>query len=178
MLDDNHLLLRNYYELLLLKIDYHSLRVNLISKTASGFRYYWIILDQLNPNNFLNHSCFGFATGKLIGDKIVCSPRQEFDFTSIKYPKLAGNIVFALQSLNRRYDVEVLEFKYCEINLATMEKKITEVHSNLSKYYCYDWHHTVNFLFLYLISIYFSHIAGMRIGCIFLLKTLSRYVKF
>jgi hypothetical protein len=168
MLDETRLLLRNISELLLLKIDYDSLGVNAVSKTAFGLIYTSFIVDQLNHNNFLMYSFFEFATCNLIDDKIVCSPRRQFDFFSLYYPKLVGNTVSGLEFLSRLNDRSVWECKYCEINVTTLKKSTTNVGFNWNNRYS-DWNHTVNFLFSYLISIYFRYIAGMRIGCILLL---------
>jgi hypothetical protein len=178
MLNEHYLLLESFSKFLLLKFDYDSCEVKVVSTTYLYFESPRIIVDQLNQNNFLIYSHNKFATSSVICNEIVISPCQTLDLDGLVYSKLAGNILSGLRLLNRQNDTEDWKLEYSEINLTTLDKKIKEVCYALNDYRFY-LNDEVIFLFLYLIFIYFSYIAGMKVVCTFCWRIpVVGYVKF
>lgn len=125
LIGDNHLLIATYDELFLLKIDYKSWKVNIISKTDVSLSRFFI--DQLNDNNFSTYDRFGFITGSLIGDEIVLNPRREFNLDNFILGKLVGNNLIGFRDLNRKNEAGVDLFEFCKIDLSSLTEEKCEV---------------------------------------------------
>jgi hypothetical protein len=150
MIAENYLLLNNYGQLSLLKIDYDSFDISFISKYSLDFGSIFTVVDQVKQRDFLMYEDDKFVIGSLIDDKIVFSRPREFDFLYFYYSKLAGKTLSGLRISPCENSMTARLWEYCDIDLNTLEMKTTEVHFPSNDYYNMGCSY-VRFLFLYLI---------------------------
>jgi hypothetical protein len=134
MVGNHYCLILDEIKLLVLKIDYDSFQVRLISRHLLGFKAFNIVVYQLNTTNFLVYNRNEFITGSLIDDKIVCSPKREFEFVDLKYSKLDGNTLSGIRVFRHRNDAGVRLYEYRNIDLTTLVEKIVEAPFTLNNY--------------------------------------------
>jgi hypothetical protein len=102
MIGQQHLLMRTWDGLLLLKINYETWEVNFVSRPNPGFRNIeHVLVDQLDSRKVFISGSDGFVTGNLIGDEIVFNTRLEFPIRNMKCAKLIGNQLCGLDYIDR-----------------------------------------------------------------------------
>jgi hypothetical protein len=125
LIDYEHLLILVSNQLLLLKVDYESWTVRLISTSNVLARY--IVTDQLNERDFVIYGITQFCTGSLAGDRLVVNPQIEYDVNFLSWAKLVGNRLSGFQFFPINLRDGVLYWQYCEIDLATLTEQTFEL---------------------------------------------------
>jgi hypothetical protein len=117
MIGQQHLLAKTHNGLILLKIGIGTWEVGVVSNPNPGLgSHYHIVIDQLDEYSVLIHDEHEFVRGKLVGDGIVFSPRQEFNIGYLKCEKLAGHLLHGCNS-----------WKVYKIDLNTMTKESVDL---------------------------------------------------
>jgi hypothetical protein len=112
----------------IIKIDYESWKISNLDSYLSTEAE--IVSDQLDSQKFILINKHVFYTASFENDELIFKEYAEFPF--LEYVKLVGNELFGFSiSLNnngRRL------WKYCEVDLITLIKKVEKVHLSLEEY--------------------------------------------
>jgi hypothetical protein len=127
MLSDRHLLIKTLNNLTLLTIDHELWKANIVFEIEIGFRGIYIIIDQLNEQNFLIYGESEFVTGKLVDDTIVLSTRREFNFYGLYFLKLVGNQLIGISNTENVDDNGFNLWQLRKINLDTLTEETYSV---------------------------------------------------
>jgi hypothetical protein len=126
MIGQHHLLIRTLDDLILLKVNYTTWEVSVVSRPNPGITWVEnVIVDKLDPCKVLIQGFARFVIGSLIGNEIIFSPRQEFDFGRFYCGKLAGNDLCGLRSMGRNENTWM--WTYRKIDLVTLTEETIDV---------------------------------------------------
>jgi hypothetical protein len=119
MIGQNHLLIETSHGFSLLKVNYETWEVSFVSRPNPGIRWsYNVIVDKLDPCKVLIQGSARFVIGNLIGDEIVFSAHQEFNFVNFYCAKLVGDCLCGLRFISRNENSWM--WQYYKIDLATL----------------------------------------------------------
>jgi hypothetical protein len=126
LIGQQHLLMHISNELVLLKVNYETWEVSVVSNPDHGLEcIYRVIIDQSDPSRVLIYNFTGVVTGKLVGDQIVFDPPRELNINGIRCAKLIGNQLFGLHVIGR--DENNWFWQYRKIDLSTLTKETIDV---------------------------------------------------
>jgi hypothetical protein len=180
MIGHQNLLMQTSHGWLVLKIDYKSWEIIVVSDVFfPAISVSFFLIDQLNEQNLLIYNRTSFATGSLIGNQIVFNPRRELNLEYLFYSTLIGNYLYGIWELPEN-DERVIAWKYFKLDMITLAKETTDVSFVLDDGIPIQILY-VGFLFLLLIPANFSFlcIAGLGRDCmVFFPIDIIRYFNY
>lgn len=127
MISDQYLLIRSSNLISFWKIDYESWKIDFVSQAILELQRYKIVVEEGNKNRFLICDSIEFVTGSLVNDEIVLSPVREHNVKALTWPKLSGNKLIGLRSLDRENDEGVLFYEFCIVDLDRLTEETVEI---------------------------------------------------
>jgi hypothetical protein len=127
IISEQHLLMETLNGLILLKVNYETWEVSVVSKHILNLGWIGeVIVDRLNRRNLFIFGFRGFVTGKLTENNIVLNPHREFAINYLRCINLAGNQLCGLHYMGRNRAGDWM-WQYCKIDLATLAEETIDV---------------------------------------------------
>jgi hypothetical protein len=169
IIGEQYLLICSEDQIVPLNIDYHYLKTKLVSQVDIGFQRDNAVIDELNDRNFILYYKTSFITGSVIDDKIVLSPRKNYDFNNFQWAKLVGNKLIGFRRSNEN---NIRFWKFCSIDLEELTEKTVKMSPRRNKG-CdlSDMPVRLSILFLIMNNFSIINITGLEMCCMLILDT-------
>jgi hypothetical protein len=126
MIGQQHLLIGTSKLLILLKINYKTWEVNVVSRPNPGFE--WIdkvLIDQLDSRKFCAYNTDVIVTGSLVGDEIVFNQKRSFKLPLFASTMLIGNQLCGIRFISK--ETRYWMWRYYKFDLNTSAEETIDV---------------------------------------------------